>query len=324
MKKSDFLYESTQLELDLEGFQLPGRGFHTAYELSCFHADETAYIEDGEVTVTYLEGGAACGCRYTFVQFRHFAPHNPSIEYGWAYGFRLPVPIRPFPELAKSLRGLTPKPLLFPGAIPGFMKTCPVRHQDRWFTKSLLVREIPAAPVLGEGARVFILREGVYISFPDGSYRLIPSGQWRHFSETFTNVPFYRQGDLLVFEFRTSPFCWYCRPENFEIYWDSISSQEKKISYDIDRHRIAVSQGSIAILRDATDRDSWESLGGIIPVLVSVLDGTAEITHPTNTTLSLPPGKYVITPLPGTSRPKSYYFRTTDSGSGSGCAGNIV
>jgi len=220
--KKQLLYEPSCLEAALTPeYETPQRGFHTLHERG-----EISFVEGGESyrgSVTYVEGGANCGIRYTFVIVQPSFGSWEKRETGWAVGFRLPVPIRAFPPtLGKDIRGLEARrELLFPEEVPGFGEKerasraswwVPPEgesyHQDGWYTTSVLVREIPTPEVLGAGARVYLLREGVYVAFPDGSSRLASYEDFFGFAvwnepyayETPRSAPTYRQGDLLVWE----------------------------------------------------------------------------------------------------------------------------
>jgi hypothetical protein len=267
MKKDDLLYRGTEMEVELEPFRLPRRGFHTAYEARLeFEGGDAS----GTAIVLYLEGGANCGCRYTFVY-----AITERVETGWAQGFRLPVPIRRLPEnLHKMLQRLTPRPLLRPREVPGF--DADGRHKDDWYTSSILVREIEIASVLGENARVFLLREGVYVTFPDGSYRLAPYREWFSFVSLYDDrVPDARQGDLLVFS------------EGPGWLLDLTDVQEE-IKASVGRHTMEIG-GKI---------EEWEE-----DVLVVRAPRGCKITHPEHPELVLQGGNYTIVHLPGDSRP---------------------
>jgi len=58
-----------------------------------------------------------------------------------------------------------------------------------------------APPAWAKDARAWDIREGVYIAFTDGTYRLVPRREYYDFARAiqYAGPPIARQGDLLVF-----------------------------------------------------------------------------------------------------------------------------
>lgn len=251
--------------------EFPLKGFHTLRETQFESSDGYA------VTWAWIVGGRNDGLRYTIGVARKEA----EILAGWERGHRDYVFLRPIPEgLVGALQRLSAEPLPFIGDLPGFQPDG--IHADGWFSKSLLAMDIKPASYLGEGAKVWRIREGVYVAFPDGSYRLIPHEEYVRVS-SYWGPPNYRQGDLLV----------WLVPE-----WDSMCKHMKELSEKegtekmtlFDRHHIE----ALAIEDFALYCESRIGLH---------VQGPATITHPEHGVLELPEGTYEVKLLPGTSRP---------------------
>jgi len=295
MIKRQLLYEPSVLEMALSpGYETPGKGFHTLHERELWFEEGK---ENYRGSVTYVAGGQNNGLRYTFVHL--LLPGSPIPETGWASGFRLPVPARPLPPtLGKDIRGLEISgELLFPQEIPGFGPeewapsipggVCSY-HEDGWYTISTLVREIPTPEVLGEGARVFLLREGVYVAFPDGTSRLAPYEDFFNFvtygpnHETPRLAPIHRQGDLLVWE-KFYP------PVELELVGAGIEGP----LIEMDRHEIRIPIGGSYCVRQEDGH-------------TRVYCSDAVVSHPQHGDLQLQAetgGMFCLEQLPGTSRP---------------------
>ncbi len=217
MREQELLYVPSLLEEALEpvdhALVPPGRGFHTLYE-------RMVRLDDGTwALVAYVEGGARCGDRYTIVIHEN--------RCGWARGFRLPVPMRPLSTLSvKDFRGLTSEKLLLIKEVPGFSQSG--THEQGWYTQSCLVREIPPGAALPPESRIFLLREGVYVYFPDKSIRLMTYTDYFSLPEI---APDFRQGNLLIYKQE--------RNVSGEEY---ISIPEEVSLVSIDRHQIFVAE----------------------------------------------------------------------------------
>ena len=291
LKIERFIYEPSLLEkaLSPSEIQIPGRGFHSLWERE-FYIDGV----DGThiVLVAYVEGGLHCGDKYTVVLERKYDRTTfkyPIYRTGWAEGFTLPVPARNLAACgisARTFRKLKSQKLLFIDEVPGFTEGMDGRYYHppgMWYSRSLLVREYPPLPILGEGARVFLLREGVYVYFPDESFRLIPYAEY--FDLESWPVPDYRQGDLLVWKVR-----------------DVALTGHKKTGEEVDEILLTCDRHTIIVVPPAfySPGENWTTGG--------------RIEHPEHGVLELPgpetldPGvgyvpKYSWKLLPGTSRP---------------------
>lgn len=143
-------------------------------------------------------------------------------------------------------------------------------HSDGWFTRSRFTIQLPA-PAWAPDARAFDLREGIYLAFEDGTFRLVPKPEYFDFrddSELIWGVPDARQGDLLL----------YARPEVAAVEGEAEFSQ----SQNYDRHR--VSGWEVEGLQDTW---AWPT-----------------ITHPEHEGLRLE-GVFRVVLAPGVSRPFS-------------------
>ena len=89
VKWEDLLYKTSALEkvlLDREPLNIPEKGFTGIWE-------ETEQLDYGyKATISYVEGGNRLGYRYTFVIIQ--SGISDWAVYGWAQGWRLPVPER--------------------------------------------------------------------------------------------------------------------------------------------------------------------------------------------------------------------------------------
>ncbi len=213
IKWEDLLYKTSELEKALLRFEpvlIPEKGFTGIWE-------STFELEHGfKAIVAYLEGGNRLGCRYTLVIVDNKIGH---VLYGWAKGWRLPVPergeLKDFNKaldvakaMAKAKREYLPPTRLLPLFVTEQEEEGKVMHRDGWYSTSPYALPRPVPPCL-EGARAWSIREGIYVFFPDRSYRLIPHrkwGEWLSIIEGYSLKLIGRQGDLLVF---TSP----CLPQ---------------------------------------------------------------------------------------------------------------
>lgn len=151
--------------------------------------------------VFYAELGAAAG-------FRFVVAYTPDGDVGLGYQLHASVLVRVQPEAREKLAELlrwaadrataqgTLDRLLPIREVPGF--DADGRHQHGWRSYSDVARQLPA-PDWAPEADVYDIREGVYLSFPDGSSRLAQRRAYWVAWRTFPDAPIARQGDLLVF-----------------------------------------------------------------------------------------------------------------------------
>jgi|GEM_PF-5643831 len=170
-----------------------------------------------------------------------------------------------------------------------------VNHQDGWFTRSKIVYRVEK-PEWFEGD-AFRIAEGIYITFPDGSYRLVQSAKeffswpgWSLGPSIPTDIPgvisgyggpTHRQGDLMVWP---AP--------------GDLGEWEGELSFrglTLDTSHFLLVDESLPEGKGSLDRHTVERND----------DGSVVITHPEHATVELPAGKYIIGLLPGTSRPFS-------------------
>ncbi len=207
VKWEDLLYKTSALEkvlLDREPLNIPEKGFTGIWE-------ETEQLDYGyKATISYVEGGNRLGYRYTFVIIQ--SDISDWAVYGWSSGWRLPVPergeLKDFDEalvlakaMAKAKREYLPPTRLLPLFVTEQEEDGKVMHRDGWYSTSLYALPRPVPPCL-EGARAWSIREGIYVFFPDRSYRLIPHrkwGEWLTILDNYGMELIGRQGDLLVF-----------------------------------------------------------------------------------------------------------------------------
>lgn len=279
MRISDLIYQPSGLEQELmdNSMPVPQRGFHTLYETRVWFNNEYG-LQTSNALVAYAEGGANNGDRYTIVSV-HGARREDD-NFGWTHGFHLPVPARPIMVQKEFLRALAQqksKPLLFVGdSVPGFASADgpPYIHKDGWFTRSTFSYEFTpeywGGSPWGEGARFFRLREGIYVIFPDNTYRLVPMKAFFDFKE---DVPAKRQGDLLVWE--------------SDCYVDPQSYKDNTRHQTLDRHQFS---GEMIEFRSF----EWGRQ------FLTISDGV--FTHPEHEPIELKAG-WIVSLAPGTSRP---------------------
>lgn len=197
MKTEELLYSANALELALEGadMEMPLNGFHTVYQR------EVRIDTSARALVSYIVGGLNDGMRYTVVMLY---THGALVRTGWGKDFRLPVPERSlgdWEELQRAVAGVTPSDLLLMEQVPGFDANAV--HKDGWFSRGQLAYELPSVEALPD-AKLYRIREGVYMVFPDETYRLASAREF--FTWPMLNVPpAARQGDLLVHPIGDSP-----------------------------------------------------------------------------------------------------------------------
>lgn len=273
--------------------ETPGSGFHTMWEWTGLVPIAKESAENAMVTVAHIVGGASNGIRYTLV----VAETTEGKKIGWERGFRLPVPMAWSPavtELISVVRGLKSQRLIPVDEIPGFRTDDAglVHHSDGWWTGSIFGRPVEpveyatapygksASKIWGKDAKLFSLREGVYVVFPDESYRLVPHRLfWGALRPERQLVG--RQGDLLVFEVEDEK-----EIEGLEF---------KDEPAGLDRHRV---EGGM-----------WAEA----PALVAVKEETQhpaifvrapfKLVHPEHEAIEVKTGLVYLTLAPGVSRP---------------------
>lgn len=269
MKPEHIMYTPSLLELALnaENMEIPQRGFHTLYE-------REVYVDSvGNTVVAYIVGGANDGVRYTIV----IGPCG----YGWSQDFRFPVMER-YPEgLEDAVRNITPQELLITEELPGFIAADDVVvHEDGWYSRGLFAYELPSELTLPD-AKLYRIREGVYMSFSDGSYRLAAPREfysWPYRDE----VPVARQGDLLAFNgFYSGTFPGRTLATTFPA-----GLRRHEISVEGDFQWAWANDYDLSIMPTAPSS----------PVLIT-------LTHPEHETVTMEEAAVTLSFLPGQSRP---------------------
>lgn len=245
--------------------------------------------------ITVLRGGRQNGVVLTLAYTRKDG------EEIWAVGegyFRFPLRTlrgKPY-EFLSGLRGLPDQGLTPIDRVPGFRlhDSQPAAwHDQGWYTRSLFTWELDLVhegwswlSEIAPGVKVWGLREGAYLVFPDAgegvSYRLIPWQEWRSF--VMPKEPCAHQGDLLVWK----------APAGAGEPWDG----------EIDRHRVAFDEGGIN-----SEGLPWTGRGIVDKEKnIYYTFGHIVITHPEHPELDLvdpdyPTRWWGLRLLPGTSRP---------------------
>jgi len=154
--------------------------------------------------------------------------------------------------------------------VPGFNKDG--YHEQGWYSKSPFVLT-QTAPSWAPEASTWNIQEGIFLSFPDGSFRLV--GKYEFFNSYIPTV-LARQGDCLVLEgqptLSRSAMTGESYREALPGFWQG-----------------AVEEGQEASLGRHTFRK--KESGGVL-------------VHPQHESVEVPPGAYVAF-MPGTSRPFS-------------------
>lgn len=285
MELKDIMYEPNLLETAFSRGQrldMPGNGFHTLY------TRKERLLDGTDVTLAYLVGGLNNGFRYSVVVART-PGENVDIRCGREAGFRFPVPRETAytqqlaVDIYTAARGLPEEQLLRMEEVPGFTAaggTFGHRLHDSgdWYTRSMFTYELEHFPVFGEGARAFLLREGVYVWFPDKTIRLIPTKEFWEENWNMIDPPDARQGDLLAWK---------------RAGYGNGDKNEPAKEAAIDRHMIWPVQGVFTAAMGTCWY--WVSPGGML-----------EVRHPEHELLSLPGENgtfWMLRLLPGTSRP---------------------
>lgn len=272
----------------------PGRGFHHVWE------NKFELKEGGYAVVAYAVGGANNGYRGTFV-FLYDAdgePNRVAYEFG---NFHLPL--KCVGEKLSRWRGPNPfvkaerMPMRYPHELPGFkgddLEYPWATHKDGWFTKSpaAIYKEL-ISPIFHEDDRAWVMNEGVYIYFHDGSYRMVP--RWAFAFLDRMPYPRARQGDLLVLQ-----------PSAVERYWPIIEEEEVHgyCKLSIDRHtavNLEQPYKKITFMRGRFLGEPAEIVG----YLVHAQTGKdIVLEHPEHGVLNTREYEALLVLMPGTSRP---------------------
>ncbi|MCC7160259.1 hypothetical protein IT399_00820 [Candidatus Nomurabacteria bacterium] len=126
--------------------------------------------------------------------------------------------------------------------VPGFSSTDSdslTYHHDKWYTSSLVAAPLPP-PSWAPDAQAWSIREGVYIAFPDDSFRLARGREYHGFP--FEGKPVARQGDCLIFS----------QPEGWEAPVNPLTKKfdrwQDMLVYDgeftLDRHHFEPVEGT--------------------------------------------------------------------------------
>jgi len=262
---------ANHLRTDME---FPGRGFHTLYETQFETRDD--YV----VTWAWVTGGLGDGIKYTVA----VAVNNDDgrdIKAGWVQGHKDYVFLRPVPnDFVNAIRRLTPEKLYLIGEVPGFEYTG--YHKDGWYSRGLFASRLQlpdclkvvvdcASDELVIQPEVWRIKEGVFILFPDDSYRLMEFDEY--YALRFWDRPDYRQGDLMFYK---------ANVRNLKI--EEMINEGDTVK--VDRHVITAQ----AIRSDQGTKKMY-------------LFGKVRVEHPEHGVLDIPDGVYYYEILPGTSRP---------------------
>ncbi len=244
--------------------EFPERGFHTIYEVQFETAD--GYV----VSWAWVIGGYSNGIKYTV----GVAVKGEEMITGWKWGHKNYVFVRPIPEeFINAVAHLRARRLFLLRELPNFIDD--TRCDDDtggWYSNGFFAMPLKPAKCLGEGARVWRVKEGAYVVFPDGTYRLMPFEEYLRIQEW--GVPAYRQGDLLFFELNPST----------DLANTGLTFVDKR-HYEFDRHIMSAK----SIYKDTNGQIFVEA-----PIMVKHLE---------HDTLEILEGQYEVALLPGSSRP---------------------
>ncbi len=251
------------------GMEFPDRGFHTLLETQFETQDD--YV----VTWAWVTGGRGNGIKYTVA----VATGNDDVKAGWVQGHKDYVFVRPVsPKFVNAIRHLTLEQLYLIGQISRFDGGG--RHKDGWYSRGLFAARLALPDCLCADddelvnqPEVWRIKEGVFILFPDATYRLMTFEEYSMLR--FWDRPDYRQGDLMFHKKDMS------RIENMV---DEMVDEGETIR--VDRHVITAQ----AIRRDQDTKTFY-------------LFGKVRVEHPEHGVLDMPDGVYTYSLLPGTSRP---------------------
>ena len=281
----DALYEANHIDT---GIEYPLKGFHSLYETKF----ET--MDGYTVHWAWVIGGYGDGIKYTVAVA--VDEDEEVVKAGWEHGHKSYVLERPVPrEFTNSIRHLVPGKLFLIDEVPGF--DVDGNHRDGWFSKGLFALKLSvpdcltinvecADPELVIQPECWRIKEGVFIVFPDDSYRLM--GFMDYLTIRQWVRPTYRQGDLMFFklqvgiEFNSDGEPVSKHGYTFDVY---------KGGYNVDRHNV----DGLVVIRKSKAEDVYER--------DIILVGPAVARHPEHGELKIPEGQYEIIMLPGTSRP---------------------
>jgi len=273
------------------GIEYPGNGFHSLYEAKFQTAD--GYT----VHWAWVIGGSGDGIKYTVaVAVNEDEEEREVVKTGWERGHKSYVLERPVPrEFTNSIRHLVPGKLFLIDEVPGF--DVDGNHRDGWFSKGLFALKLSvpdcltinvecADPELVIQPECWRIKEGVFIVFPDDTYRLM--GFMDYLAIRRWERPMYRQGDLMFFGLQWSI--------EFDDNGEPIPPLEYTFyvypeGYSVDRHGV----DGLVLVRKSNAEGIYER--------DIFLVGPAVARHPEHGTLEIPEGQYEIAMLPGTSRP---------------------
>jgi hypothetical protein len=245
----------------------------------------------------YLEGGANSGCRVLV----EIEDQNGGQHIATAQGLHARETVRTLDTsaLVRAMQRAADNgvgTLLDIASVPGFEPRSKIHnsaenvayHRDGWFTTSRFSIET-AAPAWAPDARAFDLREGIYLVFADGTFRLVPKRDYFKgypFEESQLHhrdgsPPDARQGDLLFYEIPG-------------IARDADEVADESSTEDYDRHlvdgwRLIEAARELTNGRHQRPSDVW---------------AWPTITHPEHGVMELE-GVYKVVFAPGVSRPFS-------------------
>lgn len=237
-------------------------------------------LEDFEIFE--LVGGPRNGYRISLAV-------NDQGDWGLGYGFNFPFPAEsePLPpenraklyQMVASPRVRERKLLkVSAGEIPGWDPSG--RHQDGGaVTRTIFAKEVEISEApewfrnIRAGARVFKLREGIYISFPDSCRFINPAKNFWHPVFPPSGFPIARQGDLLVYS-----------SQEFFYKMTKVTSRVSS-TFVIGRHQISAVEAEIV----------WDNRyfgDSVNPYSQLRFFSSCSITHPEHDELVVLPAEY--------------------------------
>lgn len=153
----------------------------------------------------YLEGGTNGGVRY----LAHFDARG---NLYLSRRLHADILVRANPDEEEEVRKqlahhmpVEPARLLDMEEVPGFSRDADgtIRHKHGWFTRGERALELATPRWMesnGSGAKIFDIREGIYIYFQDGSIRLSGRKEWYQFHDAMRSAAhiWCRQGDCFL------------------------------------------------------------------------------------------------------------------------------
>jgi len=251
------------------GMEFPDRGFHTLLETQFETQDD--YV----VTWAWVTGGLGNGIKYTVAVA---TGGDGDTKAGWTQGHKDYVFVRPIPQkFVNAIRNLTPEQLYLIGQISGFDSAG--HHKDGWHSRGLFAARLALPDCLcaddePNQPEVWRIKEGVFILFPDDTYRLMTFADYFWLRNCWDR-PDFRQGDLLFY--KADMHLLRLRIENMVNEGETIR---------VDRHVITAQ----TIRLDQATKTLY-------------LFGKVRVEHPEHGVLDMPDGVYTYSLLPGTSRP---------------------